>query len=77
MAWRSLLRLRARVQRPLRIGAPSIYGVDDRKAGAAVQGDAFEEIAKAIKSQTAEIASLVKTHTENTAVAPGTVKGIN
>ena len=57
---------------PLRIGVPGIYGLDERKAGAAVQGDAFDEIAKAIKSQTAEIALLVKT-----AVAPGAVKGIN
>ena len=33
---------------PLRIGVPGIYGLDERKAGAAVQGDAFDEIAKAI-----------------------------
>ena len=37
----------------------------------------FDEIARAIKSQTAETASLVKSHTENTAVPPGTLKGLN
>ena len=63
---------------PLRIGNPGIYGVGDRKAGAGDPGPApFEEIARAIQSQTAEIASLVKSHTENTAVPPGTIKGLN
>ena len=45
---------------PLRIGLPTIYGMEDRKAGAAVSGSEG-----AIKSQTAEIASLVKSHTES------------
>ena len=60
---------------PLRIGNPGIYGVDDRKAGAATPAQGpFEDIAKAIQSQTAEIASLVKSHTENTAVP---IKALN
>ena len=62
---------------PIRIGLPSIHGIDDRKAGAnTTGGETFDEIARAIKSQTAEIASLVKTHTESAAPAPGTVKGL-
>ena len=69
---------RAPVTAPLRIGNPGIYSVGDRKAGAGEPARApFEEIAKAIQSQTAEIASLVKSHTENTAVPPGTIKGLN
>ena len=65
-----------RAPAPLRIGNPGIFGVDERKAGAADTG-AFDEVARAIQSQTAEIASLVKCHTENTAVPPGTIKGLN
>ncbi|CAE6959396.1 unnamed protein product [Symbiodinium sp. CCMP2592] len=68
--------LQDRAPGPLRIGNPGIFGVEDRKAGATDSG-AFDEIARAIQSQTAEIASLVKSHTENTAVPPGTIKGLN
>ncbi|CAE7205713.1 unnamed protein product [Symbiodinium sp. CCMP2592] len=68
--------LQDRAPGPLRIGNPGIFGVEDRKAGATDSG-AFDEIARAIQSQTAEIASLVKSHTENTAVPPGTMKGLN
>ena len=39
-------------------------------------GEAFDEIARAIKSQTEEIASLVKNHTEHNTPAQGTVKGL-
>ena len=62
----------------VKIAPPAIYGQSvDRKAGAG-GGDtlAFEEIAKAIQSQTAEIASLVKTHTESSASPAGTLKGL-
>ena len=43
---------------PLRIGNPGIYGQDDRKAGAAEGPSNIHDIARAIQSQTAEIASL-------------------
>ena len=44
---------------PIRIGSPAIFGQEDRKAGAAGEGDKIDEIAS-IQSQTVEIASLVK-----------------
>ena len=49
---------------PVRISSPAIFGQEDRKAGAAVEEGKMDEIARAIQFQTAEIASLVKTHTE-------------
>ena len=61
----------------LRISNPGIYGVEDRKAGAVDGASSFESIAKAIQSQSAEIASLVKSHAESAALPPGTVKGLN
>ena len=63
---------------PLRIGDPGIFGQDDRKAGASETKAAdFEDIARAIQSQTAELTSLVKSHTESTALPAGTLKGLN
>ena len=62
---------------PLRIGVPSIYGQEDRKAGAAEGSGQMDDIARAIQSQTAEIASLVKNHTDANAVPAGTLKGLN
>ncbi|CAE7778356.1 unnamed protein product [Symbiodinium sp. CCMP2592] len=44
-----------RAPQPLRIGNPSIFGVDDRKAGATEGPNSMESIAKAIQSQSAEI----------------------
>ena len=62
----------------IKIAAPAIY---DRKAGATHPADetpgSMEDIARAIKSQTAEIASLVKSHTETAAAPSGTLKGLN
>ena len=62
---------------PIRISNPGIYGVEDRKAGASEPPNSIESIAKAIQSQSAEIASLVKSHAESAALPPGTVKGLN
>ena len=61
----------------LPISNPGIYGMEDRKAGAAEGASSFESIAKAIQSQSAQIASLVKSHAESAALPPGTVKRLN
>ena len=63
---------------PLRIGNPSIFGQEDRKAGAAEPGSEgrMEQVAKAIESQTAEIAALVKSQTDSNSAPPGTLKGL-
>ena len=62
---------------PLRIRSPGIYGQEDRKAGAVEGQGQMDDIARAIQSQTAEIASLVKNHTDANAVPAGTIKGLN
>ena len=64
---------------PIRISNPGIYGQGDCKAGAACDtgGEQTQEIAAAIKSQTTEIASLVKSHAENSALPAGTLKRLN
>ena len=64
---------------PLAIGAPTIYGKGDRRAGAASGSgaDPMAALAQAIQSQTAEIASLVKAQTEVSSHPQGSVKGIN
>ena len=62
----------------IRIGEPGIFGQEDRKAGAnEAKTTDFEDIARAIQSQTAELTSLVKNHTESTALPAGTLKGLN
>ena len=63
---------------PLRIGNPGISGQEDRKAGAAEPGSEgrMEQVAKAIESQTAEIAALVKSQTDSNASPAGTLKGL-
>ena len=61
----------------LKIGVPMIYGQEDRKAGAAEGHGQMDDIARAIQSQMAEIASLVKNHTDANAVPAGTLKGLN
>ena len=64
----------------IRIGEPGIFGQEDRKAGASeAKTTDFEDIARAIQSQTAELTSLVKNHTESTALpaVAGTLKGLN
>ena len=63
----------------IKIAAPAIY---DRKAGAVRPVDenpgTMEDIARAIKSQTAEIASFgVKSHTDTTSAPSGALKGLN
>ena len=69
---------RGKPAQAIRIGEPGIFGQDDRKAGA-TEGKTpdFEDIARAIQSQTAELTSLVKSHTEHTALPAGTLKGLN
>ena len=68
------------VERPgagVKIGAPTIYGKEDRKAGAgAPASDPMSVLAKAIQSQTAEIASLVKAQVDHGAHPQGTIKGL-
>ena len=53
----------------------------DQKAGAVHPTDenpgTIKDIARAIKSQTAEIAFLVKSHTDTTSAPSGTLKGLN
>ena len=65
---------------PLTIGAPTIFGKGDRRAGAAAApagSDSMAVLAQAIQSQTAELASLVKAQHEQTNHPQGTVKGLN
>ena len=54
---------------------PGIYGKEDRKAGTGASAEPMTEIAKAIQQQTSELATLVKTQQEQTAVQGGTMKG--
>ena len=56
---------------------PGIYGIEDRRAGTGELGvEPITEIAKAIQQQTSELASLVKTQTDSTNVASGTIKAL-
>ena len=54
---------------------PGIYGVSDRKAGTG-ETEPIAEIARAIQQQTTELASLVKTQTDNVNVPSGTIKSL-
>ena len=60
------------------IPAPAIYGQEDRKAGTGGEGprEDMAELAKAIKHQTSELATLVKAQHETGGGPGGTVKSL-
>eukprot|EP00435_Cladocopium_sp_Y103_P012460 s1027_g3.t1 len=67
------------VQEPveIRIAPPGLYK-NDRKAGTGEGTEPMEHIARAIQSQTAELATLVRHQAEGGGVQPtGTIKGLN
>ena len=68
---------RAAERQEVRIAPPGLYK-NDRKAGTGEDAEPMEHIARAIQSQTAELATLVRHQAEGGGVQPpGTIRGLN